>query len=52
VASLFAKVQEFARSPQGKRLIGEASRKAQQAAKDPATRARIDEVRRRFSKPR
>ncbi|WP_165865563.1 hypothetical protein [Vallicoccus soli] len=49
MASLFAKVQKFAQSPQGRKLIGEATRKAQQAAQDPRNRERIEQVRRRFT---
>ncbi len=42
MASLFGKIAGFARSPQGRRVIDQASRKAQELAKDPATRAKID----------
>ena len=38
MAGLFSKLTRFASSPQGQQAI----RKAQQAAKDPATRRKID----------
>ena len=47
MASLFNKVVQFANSPKGKQVIRQATDKAQQLAKDPKTRAKIDEVRRR-----
>ncbi len=47
MASLFSKVAQFANSPKGKDMIRQATDKAQQVAKDPKTRAKIDEVRRR-----
>jgi hypothetical protein len=47
MASLFSKVTQFANSPKGKEMIRQATDKAQQVAKDPKTRAKIDEVRRR-----
>lgn len=42
MASLFGKLAGFARSPQGRKVIDQASRKAQSLANDPATRAKID----------
>jgi hypothetical protein len=48
MASLFSKVAQFANSPKGKQAIRQATDKAQQLAKDPRTRAKIDDVRRRF----
>jgi hypothetical protein len=48
MASLFSKVAQFANSPKGKQAIRQATEKAQQLAKDPKTRAKIDDVRRRF----
>ena len=48
MASLFSKVAQFANSPQGKQAIRSATEKAQQLAKDPKTRAKIDDVRRRL----
>ena len=42
MASLFGKLAGFARSPQGRRVLDQASRKAQELANDPATRAKID----------
>ncbi|MCW2677622.1 MAG: uncharacterized protein JWR70_2662 [Modestobacter sp.] len=47
MASLFTKVVQFANSPKGKQVIRQATDKAQAMAKDPKTRARIDDVRRR-----
>jgi hypothetical protein len=48
MASLFSKVTQFASSPKGKQAIQQATDKAQQLAKDPKTRAKIDGVRRRI----
>jgi flagellar hook-associated protein FlgK len=48
MASLFSKVTQFANSPKGKQAIQQATEKAQQLAKDPKTRAKIDGVRRRI----
>ena len=48
MASLFNKVVQFANSPKGKQAIRQATDKAQQLAKDPKNRAKIDDVRRRF----
>ena len=42
MASLFGKLAGIARSPHGQKMISQASRKAQDLAKDPATRAKID----------
>jgi uncharacterized membrane-anchored protein YjiN (DUF445 family) len=47
MASLFNKVVQLANSPKGKQAIRQATDKAQQLAKDPKTRAKIDDVRRR-----
>ena len=47
--ALFDKVAQIARSPKGQQVLRQVSEKAQQAAKDPKTKARIDDVRRRFS---
>jgi hypothetical protein len=44
--SLFDKVGRFARSPQGKRLVGQ----AQRLARDPRTRKRLEGLRRRFAR--
>ena len=49
MASLFTKVAQFANSPKGKQVIRQATDKAQQLAKDPKNRAKIDDVRRRLS---
>jgi len=48
MASLFNKVVQFANSPKGKQVIRQATDKAQQLAKDPKNRAKIDDVRRRI----
>jgi hypothetical protein len=48
MASLFSKVAQFANSPQGKQAIRSATEKAQALARDPKTRAKIDDVRRRL----
>ncbi len=45
VASLFNKIAQFAKSPQGQRAIQQATQKAQQFAKDPKNRAKIDQFR-------
>ncbi len=42
--SLMSKVAQFARSPQGRRLAGQAMR----AARDPKTRRQIEQVRSRM----
>jgi hypothetical protein len=47
MASLFSKVAQFANSPKGKEAIRSATEKAEALAKDPKTRAKIDDVRRR-----
>jgi hypothetical protein len=44
--SLLSKVAQFARSPQGRRLAGQAKR----AARDPKTRRQIEQVRSRLTK--
>jgi len=43
MASLIGKLAGFARSPQGRKLIGQATTKAQELAKDPATRAKLEQ---------
>ncbi|SFL68459.1 hypothetical protein [Geodermatophilus ruber] len=48
MASLFTKLGQLANSPRGKQAIQQVTEKAQQFAKDPKTRAKIDEARRRF----
>jgi hypothetical protein len=48
MASLFSKAAQFAYSPKGKQVIRQATEKAQELAKDPKTRAKIDGVRRRL----
>jgi hypothetical protein len=42
--SLMSRVAQFARSPQGRRLAGQATR----AARDPKTRRQLDQVRQRL----
>lgn len=49
MASLINKIAQFAQSPKGQQVIRQATTKAQQLAKDPKNRAKIDDVRRRFS---
>ena len=48
MASLFSKAAQFANSPKGKQVIRQVTDKAQELAKDPKNRARIDDVRRRL----
>ena len=48
MASLFSKLAQLANTPKGRRVISQATQKAQQLAKDPRTRAKIDDARRRF----
>ena len=43
--SLMSKVAQFARSPQGRRIAGQATR----AARDPRTRRQLEQVRRRLT---
>lgn len=43
--SLISKISRFARSPEGRRLAGQAAK----LARDPKTRRRIDDMRRRFA---
>jgi hypothetical protein len=51
-SSLFTKLSQFANSPQGKRAVRQFTEKAQELARDPKNRARVDEIRRRFPKGR
>ena len=46
--SLMNRLTQFANSPKGKQAIRELTEKGQQLARDPRTRAKIDEVRRRL----
>ncbi|WNV74669.1 hypothetical protein [Geodermatophilus sp. DSM 44513] len=46
--SLITKLVQFANTPKGRQVIDQATAKAQQLAKDPKTRAKIDDARRRF----
>ncbi len=48
MASLLNKVIQFANSPKGQQVVRQATEKAQQFAKDPKNRAKIEDVRRRF----
>jgi hypothetical protein len=48
--SLLGKLTKFARTPQGQKVINEASRRAQEIAKDPATRAKIEKARRHLGR--
>jgi hypothetical protein len=48
MASMFTKLTQLANSPKGKEAVRQMTEKAQQMAKDPKTRAKIDEARRRF----
>lgn len=52
MVSLMSKLSSFARSPQGRRTIEQATRKAQQMAKDPANRAKVEDLRRNLGKRR
>ena len=49
MASIFDRVMKLARSPQGQRVLRQASSKAQQMARDPKTKARIDGARRKIT---
>jgi len=54
-SSMFDKITQFAKSPKGQQMIRQATGKAQQFANDPKNRARIEDLRRRFtggSRPR
>jgi hypothetical protein len=46
--SLIDRLAQFASSPRGKQTIRQLTEKGQQMARDPRTRAKLDEVRRRF----
>ena len=46
--SLLSKVTQFARSPRGRRLAGQAAR----AARDPKTRRQMEQVRQRLTQRR
>jgi len=52
MAGLFNKIAQVARSPKGQQMMRQAGAKAQQMAKDPATRARLNDVRTRVTKRR
>jgi hypothetical protein len=48
MASLMNRLTQFANSPRGRQAIRQLTERGQQLARDPRTRARIEEVRRRF----
>lgn len=48
-SSLFGKVSRWASTPQGRRAISQATQRAQQMAKDPATKARVGKLRSRIT---
>jgi hypothetical protein len=48
MASLMNRLAQFANSPRGRQAIRQLTERGQQLARDPRTRARIEEVRRRF----
>jgi len=52
MASVLNKIQQFANSPKGKQMIRQLSERAQQMSRDPRTRAKIEDVRRRFQSGR
>ncbi|GAA4663873.1 hypothetical protein [Kineococcus glutinatus] len=52
MAGLSGKISKFLASPQGRRITGQAVRKAQQLASDPKTRAQMQRVVSRFGQQR
>ena len=48
-SSMFDKLAQFASSPKGQQMIREVTGKAQQFANDPKNRAKIEDLRRRFT---
>lgn len=48
MAGILDKLTQFARSPKGQRAIGTASRKAQEFARDPKNRSKIEGLRSRL----
>jgi hypothetical protein len=48
MVSLINRLTQFANSPKGKQAIRELTERGQQLARDPRTRAKIDDVRRRL----
>ena len=48
MASLINRLTQFANSPRGKQTIRELTERGQALARDPKTRARIEDVRRRL----
>ena len=49
MAGLAGKLSKFLASPQGRRITGEALRRAQKLASDPRTRARVQQVASKFN---
>ena len=49
MASMLTKLTQFANSPRGKQAIAQLTEKGQQLARDPRTRAKLEEVARRFN---
>ena len=52
MAGIAGKISKFLASPQGRRLAGEAVRRAQKIAADPRARARIQQVASRLGQQR
>ncbi|GAB7192731.1 hypothetical protein NUM3379_34400 [Kineococcus sp. NUM-3379] len=52
MAGFAAKISKFLSTPQGRRLTGEAVRRAQRIAADPKARARIQQVATRLGQRR
>ncbi|PWJ56460.1 hypothetical protein SAMN06264364_101438 [Quadrisphaera granulorum] len=48
MAGILDKLTRFARSPQGQRAISTATRKAQEMARDPKNRSKIEQLRSRL----
>ena len=48
MASMITKLPQLANSPRGRQAIQQLTEKGQQLARDPKTRAKLDEMRRRF----
>ena len=52
MAGIVSRIAAFARTPQGQRVITTATRKAQELARDPKNRERIQQLRDRAGKRR
>ena len=50
MAGIVSRIAAFARTPQGQRVITTATRKAQELARDPKNRERIQQLRERAAK--